>query len=1327
MKKSILLAIGAFSVSAYALPTYEPFTEFGPTLASSPTTLFVLRNGVSVGTNANSGITNCLDLATGGYTSPGGESWGALKFSGTLGTGVPLNGLDIAVISNATVFPQTTLSSLLPATFPGYPPSGGYITNMLENPAQPLIWYTTNYTATNLVGNSAVLKFAQDITRPTSGTKTLFVSYLLNIAQQGQLGAGNNGRYLGFLASTNLVEGTNLGPLAVAYTNWNQMFNTYNGASASGVHCPSHGLLQKTAQSTYYIGACDSGAGKNWSTTPLTGSYGTPIFVVGAYVLNSGANLDTNIVWVNPATSTFGGATPPVSSVHIWAMTNFSMSDLGGLVFIDRVGNGALGGVGTNYIANLIIGSTWSYVTGGPEFTTQPTNVVFYGIGGSATLNAVAMAASQSVTYQWQVISGGATNNLTDGTGTAGGTGTVSGSTTTSLTLTNIGTGDLNTYQCVATASGTSYTLVSSPAALIQLTDPYVNSQPQPLAVTNQYGQSATFTATASTQKPSIGYAWYHNGIALANGLQAGGSTVSGVTGTASGGGSGTSVTTSLTVSNITMLDAGSYTVQVTNNVNNSVESSAAVLTVIDPIIVTQPPTNIIQVPVGGTTNFSVVAAGTGPLSYQWYGQSQGQLSDGGSIHGSATNTLTISNAQLANSDNYYVIVSGPGGSMQSSNAIVYVNSTALGPFSTNSWPTSVAPNAMVDYVVFDPTLAATIQTPPTWNNVMSLAGGADQTFSVVTLAGMQGDQATGTYFNWVDPNWRRFVSIPQIDILLLVYGNSTMYNNTNGGLATTYSYGQVPNTVAYEHSGSFPLGANNGQWNWMLLSVTNAVDVYGYRTVGDTSFGTEAGGTYGGINNGTIRLEAAWPAGSGPTIAAVAFGPYGAFGTSNQVNRFANPVNCAPEPINNLAYIDFNQNLTNNLNVINDPNLGETYSVQGGVGPAGDPRTAIQSTSGQMEFAILNDYLGLPCNENLTMQLCMEVYDDPALVGTQFGPYQYATDSQGDLTTYLGQYYTLTGSGQWLKVAFYFGPANLQGVNTAPLTGGPTVLFYGGLPCIDRVELGVIRTGTNALAGQIPDPNYYLAPLVTCSNGYGYYSEWYPSAGITNNVDISGGYTIVSGVGPANDQRIAEVPKPIGVGSATYEQFALLNNVFGPVYQDNSDVIISADYYDDPALTNNDLYPNTYQTMNNGNVSVVSPQSPYGTPVYLAGTGKWQTASWELPNVNFYGAYLCRFASSAPIYISRVRFNVVRPCGTFEGIDYLQDLGMTVTNSQMSLSWRGQASLLSAPAVLGAYSPLLSVTNTVTNVYAPAMTNNARFFRLTWPGYPSYLSPYQP
>src|ERR1017187_7046448 len=73
MKRLLFLAISAFSISAYALPTYEPFTEFAPTIASNSTNLFVRTNGVSMGTSANSSILNCLDLATGGYNAPSGE------------------------------------------------------------------------------------------------------------------------------------------------------------------------------------------------------------------------------------------------------------------------------------------------------------------------------------------------------------------------------------------------------------------------------------------------------------------------------------------------------------------------------------------------------------------------------------------------------------------------------------------------------------------------------------------------------------------------------------------------------------------------------------------------------------------------------------------------------------------------------------------------------------------------------------------------------------------------------------------------------------------------------------------------------------------------------------------------------------------------------------------------------------------------------------------------------------------------------------------------------------------------------------------------------
>ncbi len=91
-----------------------------------------------------------------------------------------------------------------------------------------------------------------------------------------------------------------------------------------------------------------------------------------------------------------------------------------------------------------------------------------------------------------------------------------------------------------------------------------------------------------------------------------------------------------------------------------------------------------------GTTNFEnnpyvmeVAASGIGfagtGLSYAWY-QNGAALSDGGDISGSATATLTIAGLDATNSGTYRVVISGAGGSVQSSNAVILVNTNATAP-----------------------------------------------------------------------------------------------------------------------------------------------------------------------------------------------------------------------------------------------------------------------------------------------------------------------------------------------------------------------------------------------------------------------------------------------------------------------------------------------------------------------------------------------------------------------------------------------------------------------------------------------------------------------
>jgi hypothetical protein len=627
MKKIILIATCAASISAYALPTYEPFTEFAAAATAT-------------GTNA-------INLTTGTWTAPSGEPWGALYFNGTAGTHLAGLDIDVTNMPSGTPFPASGVGALLPSTFPGV--TGSDITTLVVNAEQPFSYPSANY-----VGNSAVLHFSQPVTRPSTGTRKVFISYLFNLAQVGQLGTGNNGRYMAFLASTNLNEGwTGAGPVAgAAYTNWAALFNTYNGSTSTGVHYPSHGLLARTGG--YYIGACDSTAGRNWTSSPLTGTYGTPIFVVGAYVLNSGANLDTNIVWVNPSTSTLGGLTPPSASIQVLTM-GFNMSDLGGLAFIDRVGGGALGGVGTNYIANLIIGSTWSYVTGGPEFTNQPPASTSVNPGQNASLSGAATAAGQSVNYYWVKITGGVTNAVSNGLGGAGGSATVSGATTATITLASISGGDTGFYQLVAIASGTGYSLNSATAALV-LTDPQITASPA--NTTANYSQSANFTATASTANGPLSYRWYFGATPLNNGAQPDGSTASGASGTT---GAGTSFSLTLTLNNVSYQDIGNYTLFVTNTLGLYNPTAPAALAVIDPYVVT-PPANP-NVASGGTATFTVVAAGSPTLSYQWY-EGTTALSDGGTtvggsaaVSGSQTATLTLTTVQDADDGSYYCTI----------------------------------------------------------------------------------------------------------------------------------------------------------------------------------------------------------------------------------------------------------------------------------------------------------------------------------------------------------------------------------------------------------------------------------------------------------------------------------------------------------------------------------------------------------------------------------------------------------------------------------------------------------------------------------------------
>ncbi|HEY3854910.1 MAG TPA: hypothetical protein VGO67_10995 [Verrucomicrobiae bacterium] len=160
-----------------------------------------------------------------------------------------------------------------------------------------------------------------------------------------------------------------------------------------------------------------------------------------------------------------------------------------------------------------------------------------------------------------------------------------------------------------------------------------------------------------------------------------------------------------------------------------------------------------------GTTNFSgtsytmeVAASGIGTagsgLTYAWYFGGT-PLTDGGSITGSATPTLSFNPLQATNSGTYYVVVTGAvGGPIQSSNAVILVNTVATPPVFTVQ-PDADTTNSQGGTVILHSLATGTGPITYEWyfSNAVDVAAvslgitNADLTLSSLTT------NETGTYF----------------------------------------------------------------------------------------------------------------------------------------------------------------------------------------------------------------------------------------------------------------------------------------------------------------------------------------------------------------------------------------------------------------------------------------------------------------------------------------------------------------------------------------------------------------------------------------------------
>lgn len=262
--------------------------------------------------------------------------------------------------------------------------------------------------------------------------------------------------------------------------------------------------------------------------------------------------------------------------------------------------------------------------------TTQPANQAV--CAGSNTSFAVA-GSGTGIIYQWQINTGSGFTNLTDG-------GVYSGSAAATLNITGAIV-SMNTYQyrCLLSTASCTTPTVSNAATLTVNTLPAISAHPQ--NVTLCRSSSTSFSVTASGT--SISYQWQvdSTGTGFVNILT--GSYYSGIT------------SATLIVNGTTSgMETGSYRYRcvVSGTCSPAATSSAAILTVYAPVVVSAQPANV-ELCSGGNATFTVAGTSVPAIIYQW------QVStDGGTnwtnVAGANAASLALNGVITALSGNRY-------------------------------------------------------------------------------------------------------------------------------------------------------------------------------------------------------------------------------------------------------------------------------------------------------------------------------------------------------------------------------------------------------------------------------------------------------------------------------------------------------------------------------------------------------------------------------------------------------------------------------------------------------------------------------------------------
>jgi hypothetical protein len=452
-----------------------------------------------------------------------------------------------------------------------------------------------------------------------------------------------------------------------------------------------------------------------------------------------------------------------------------------------------------------------------PVITLQPISK--NACSGTMITPSLSMAANYATSYQW---------SWSGGSLSAGSGATLSFPAATAL--------NNGTYYCTATNGAGAVTTNSVTLNVVAPTTLTITTQP---AAVNVYQtQTATFSVGA-TGTGTLAYQWYSTSNPSPSAPASGGTAINGAT-------SSSYTTGALTAGNpiyyyVTVTDPDCTGTTLTSNTAELQVSDTD--TEVPPTIVVQPLGQAATV--NGTATFSVVASGSGVLSYQWYrvGYSGTESTTAGTyIAGATSSTYTVpstATTQANDGDNYYVVVTGGTGVVGATGSVYgsavsnrvplavgegillqingqpqtqYVAADTLASFSTTATCTGCIPSYQWYWYAPGTTTAVALSDGAVSTGDLSGATVVGSATSSLTLENVPATASTGIFYVKVTST---------SDGTTRITGTDPLTSSTAGLFVG--SLGTVGNTGAGQGL------CNSSAASWVLNGTTNGTSTAGY------------------------------------------------------------------------------------------------------------------------------------------------------------------------------------------------------------------------------------------------------------------------------------------------------------------------------------------------------------------------------------------------------------------------------------------------------------------------------------------------------------------